>query len=149
MVKLACLPAGASGVAGILPKHHNAAVNTNSIYPRLVNQVAKITVGLLCAKPLVRAPLANLFQAENTGPSQCKVSGFCPGLLTYLLPMKTCSHPTRNKAEPPTKQYPREKQQVYDQLAPTERNIFHYVGEGVCQQAPGIGSDAQVDPRLE
>jgi len=61
MVKLACLLAGVSGVAGILPKHHNAAVNTNNIHPRLVNQVAKITVGLLRAKPLVRAPLATLF----------------------------------------------------------------------------------------
>lgn len=76
MVKSALLLAGVSGAAGILPKHHDAAVNTNNIYLRLVNQVAEITVGLLHAKPLVRAPLAILFQVENTGPSQCKTSVF-------------------------------------------------------------------------
>lgn len=43
--------------------------NTNNIYPRLVNHIAKITVSLLNAKLLVRAAQATLFQAENTRAS--------------------------------------------------------------------------------
>lgn len=57
--------------------------NTNNIYPRLVNHVAKIIVGLLNAKCLVRAALATLLQAENTSASQSGSYGFRPGLLSY------------------------------------------------------------------
>lgn len=57
--------------------------NTNNIYPRLVNHIAKITISLLNAKLLVRAALATLFQAENTRDSQSGSYGFRPGLLSY------------------------------------------------------------------
>lgn len=57
--------------------------NTNNIYPRLANHVAKLIVGLLNPKLLVRAALATLFQAENTRASQSGSYGFSPGVLSY------------------------------------------------------------------
>lgn len=57
--------------------------NTNNIYPRLVNHIAKIIVGLLNTKLFVRSALATLFQAANTRASQSGSYGFRPGLLSY------------------------------------------------------------------
>lgn len=57
--------------------------NTNNIYPRLANHVAKLIESLLNPKLLVRATLATLFQAENTRASQSGSYGFSPDLLSY------------------------------------------------------------------